>query len=329
MSTPSRPPFTVDNPAFNYDQSGHDYSGVRRADPRIAAEIHAALGEAKTVLNVGAGSGSYEPVDRYVVPLEPSNVMRSQRPRHLAPALIGTADDIPFDDGAFDASMVVLSVHHWTDRSRCLREIRRVTRGPVVVMTFDPDAPTQFWMGDYAPELVAIEKQRYGPLESVTAPLRWQCSGDSYRRAARLSRRVSGRFLCAAQRVSGAAGTSLTVRVELSSFGCRGPRSECDVCGFGVWPLGGEVRPPARCASDQVPAAAHCRHPMRGTPTSAELASDETAQPGVEPDGPPARGLTPERWADGNAGGEPSQAQPSRGARGELRGGATPAGPVP
>lgn len=109
MSTPSRPPITVDNPAFNYDQSGHDYSGIRRADPRIAGEIHAALGEAKTVLNVGAGSGSYEPVDRYVVPLELSNVMRRQRPGHLAPALIGTADAIPFDDGAFDASMVVLS----------------------------------------------------------------------------------------------------------------------------------------------------------------------------------------------------------------------------
>lgn len=171
MSTPSRPPITVDNPAFNYDQSGHDYSGIRRADPRIAGEIHAALGEAKTVLNVGAGSGSYEPVDRYVVPLEPSNVMRRQRPGHLAPALIGTADAIPFDDGAFDASMVVLSVHHWTDRSRCLREIRRVTRGPVVVMTFDPDAPTEFWMGDYAPEIVAIEKHRYGTLESVTTPL--------------------------------------------------------------------------------------------------------------------------------------------------------------
>ena len=72
--------------------------------------------------------------------------MRRQRPRHLAPALIGTADAIPFDEGAFDASMVVLSVHHWTDRSRCLREIRRVTRGPVVVMTFDPYAPAEFWM---------------------------------------------------------------------------------------------------------------------------------------------------------------------------------------
>jgi len=161
----------VENPAFNYDQSGRGYSGTRRADPRIAAVIHAALGDAKTVLNVGAGAGSYEPVDRYVVPLEPSKVMRNQRPRHLAPAVIGTADDIPFDDGAFDASMVVLSVHHWTDRARSLREIRRVTRGPVVVMTFDPDAPTEFWLGDYAPELVAIERQRYGTLPSVAAPL--------------------------------------------------------------------------------------------------------------------------------------------------------------
>jgi SAM-dependent methyltransferase len=161
----------VSDQALLYDRSGHDYSRVRRADPRIAAELHAALGDAKTVLNVGAGAGSYEPTDRYVVPLEPSRVMRSQRPRHLAPALTGSADAIPFDDDAFDAAMVVLSVHHWTDRSRCLREIRRVTRGPVLVLTFDPDAPTEFWMGDYAPELVAIERQRYGTLDSVTTPL--------------------------------------------------------------------------------------------------------------------------------------------------------------
>jgi SAM-dependent methyltransferase len=151
--------------------SGIQYSTVRRADPRIAAEIHAALGGARTVLNVGAGSGSYEPTDRYVVPLEPSEVMRKQRPPPLVPALIGTAEAIPFDDGAFDAAMAVLTVHHWKDRARCLHEIRRVTNGPVVIMTFDPDAPTMFWMRDYAPELDEIERRRYGSLVSVIAPL--------------------------------------------------------------------------------------------------------------------------------------------------------------
>jgi SAM-dependent methyltransferase len=161
----------VDDPAFDYEHGGHSYSSVRRADPRIAARIHEALGDAKTVLNVGAGAGSYEPTDRYVVALEPSEVMRRQRPRQLAPALVGTADAIPFDDGAFDASMAVLTVHHWADRPRCLREIRRVTRGPIVIMTFDPDAPTAFWMSDYAPELDVVERRRYGTLESIASPL--------------------------------------------------------------------------------------------------------------------------------------------------------------
>jgi SAM-dependent methyltransferase len=161
----------VDDPSFNYDLGGAEYASVRQPDPRIAARIHAALGDAATVLNVGAGSGSYEPTDRYVLALEPSRVMRRQRPRPLAPALIGTADSIPFDDGAFDASMAVLTVHHWKDRARCLGEMRRVTRGPVVVMTFDPDAPTDFWIWDYCPELEAIERQRYGSLASMTSAL--------------------------------------------------------------------------------------------------------------------------------------------------------------
>lgn len=165
----------ISNPGFNYDKGGHFYAGVRRPDPRIARIIHAALGDAKTVLNIGAGAGSYEPTDRYVVPLEPSEVMRKQRPKHLAPALIGTADSIPFDDGAFDASMAVLTVHHWKDRAKCLLEIRRVTKGQIVIMTFDPDAQTEFWMGDYAPELVEVEHTRYGSIKSITDVLGGNC----------------------------------------------------------------------------------------------------------------------------------------------------------
>jgi SAM-dependent methyltransferase len=165
----------ISNPAFDYDQGGHLYSGVRRPDPRIAERIHSALGPARRVLNVGAGAGSYEPVDRYVVAIEPSATMRKQRPAHLAPALAGTADAIPYDDGAFDAAMAILTVHHWKDRARCLRELRRVTRGPVVILTFDPDAPTEFWMGDYAPELVEVERKRYGSIASITAGLGGHC----------------------------------------------------------------------------------------------------------------------------------------------------------
>jgi SAM-dependent methyltransferase len=97
--------------------------------------------------------------------------MRRQRSPHLAPALIGTAESLPFDDGAFDAAMAILTVHHWPDRTKGLRELRRVTRGPIVIMTFDPDAPTEFWMGDYAPELVDVEKSRYGSLSSITEVL--------------------------------------------------------------------------------------------------------------------------------------------------------------
>jgi SAM-dependent methyltransferase len=171
VSEARQSPAQVGDPGFDYDGGGQEYATVRRADPRIAAHIHAGLGDAHTVLNVGAGAGSYEPADRYVVALEPSAVMRRQRPAHLPPALAASADAIPFDDGAFDAAMAVQTVHHWNDRARCLGEIRRVTRGPVVVMTFDPEAATAFWLGDYAPELVEIERQRYGTIGSVAAGL--------------------------------------------------------------------------------------------------------------------------------------------------------------
>lgn len=177
---PSRDPATntqmqISNPAFDYDKGGQFYSGIRKPDPRIASAIHAALGGSRTVLNVGAGAGSYEPGDRYVVPLEPSQSMRKQRPRNLAPALNGSVESIPFDDEAFDAAMGVLTVHHWKDRTKCLRELRRVTSGPIVLMTFDPEAPTEFWMGDYAPELVEIERKRYGTIRSITDVLGGDC----------------------------------------------------------------------------------------------------------------------------------------------------------
>lgn len=165
----------IKNPAFDYEGGGHFYSGVRRPDARIAKYIHSALGEAKTVLNVGAGAGSYEPLDRYIVALEPSEVMRRQRPKNVVPALAATAENIPFDDGVFDAAMAILTVHHWKDRERNLREIRRVTRGPIVIMTFDPEALTEFWMGDYAPELVEIERKRYGTISTITNVLGKNC----------------------------------------------------------------------------------------------------------------------------------------------------------
>ena len=166
----------IKNPAFNYEQHGQTYSGHRRTDPRIAQYVYAALGSAKTVLNVGAGAGSYEPEDGYVVAVEPSSVMRAQRQRaQKVPAIIGTADSLPFDDHSFDASMAIVTVHHWPDIQKGLRELRRVTRGQVVVMTFDPDALDNFWNVEYFPELIAVEKKRYPTIDFITTALGGTC----------------------------------------------------------------------------------------------------------------------------------------------------------
>jgi ubiquinone/menaquinone biosynthesis C-methylase UbiE len=115
---------------FDYDLHGHDYALRRRTDPRIAARVHEALGGARTVLNVGAGAGSCEPEDRYVVAVEPSAAMRAQRPGHLAPANDAAAEDLRFDERSFDAAMAALTVHQWADAAKGLGELRRVARGP-------------------------------------------------------------------------------------------------------------------------------------------------------------------------------------------------------
>lgn len=166
----------IDNPAFDYDQSGQQYSGHRKTDPRIAEYVNVALGNAKTVLNVGAGAGSYEPADKYVVAVEPSVVMRLQRiQNHKTPAINAKADDLPFDDNSFDASMAMVTVHHWPDIAKGLREMRRVTKGRIIVMTFDPDALDRFWNADYFPELIAVEKARYPKIEFLNECLGGQC----------------------------------------------------------------------------------------------------------------------------------------------------------
>jgi SAM-dependent methyltransferase len=156
---------------FNYDRHGHGYAGRRQADPRIAAVIHDALGSARTVLNVGAGAGSYEPADRYVLAVEPSATMRAQRPPHVAVAIRGSADALPLDDAAVDASIAILTVHQWPDQVAGLREVRRVTRGPVVILTFDPDAFDRFWLFEYAPELAEIERRRFPAIETIRSAL--------------------------------------------------------------------------------------------------------------------------------------------------------------
>lgn len=163
----------MDTPAgdFDYETHGTGYARHRRTDPRIAKLVHDALGSARTVLNVGAGTGSYEPVDRYVIAIEPSAAMRAQRPRHLAPAIEGVAEKLPLDDQSVDASMAMVTVHQWRDIDRGVGELRRVTRGPIVLMTGDGDALERFWLADYAPELIAVERRRCPAIATLRALL--------------------------------------------------------------------------------------------------------------------------------------------------------------
>jgi len=155
---------------FDYEAAGAGYGRLRQTDPRLARVVHAALGDARTVVNVGAGSGSYEPEDRYVVAVEPSAAMRAQR-RADRPAVDAVAEALPFDSGSFDAAMAMITVHQWPELERGLAELRRVARGPVVVLTFDPDALTSFWLADYVPELLEAERPRMPSLERIGAAL--------------------------------------------------------------------------------------------------------------------------------------------------------------
>ena len=136
-----------------YDTIGTSYTVTRRTDPRIATQIWTALGDARTVLNVGAGTGSYEPPDRDVLAVEPSAVMRAQRPPDAAPCVAATAERLPFGDRSFDAAMAVATTHHWQDPIAGLREMKRVAHR-VVVFTFDFGGLYEFWLTrDYLPEL--------------------------------------------------------------------------------------------------------------------------------------------------------------------------------
>ncbi len=139
-----------------YDTIGVNYSQVRQPDPRIAKVIDLALGDSKTILNVGAGTGSYEPADRQVIAIEPSLRMIEKRSPSAAAAIQATADRLPFEDGHFDASMAILTVHHWPDKEAGLREMRRVTRNQIVLLTFDPSHRP--WLIDYLPELADLDE---------------------------------------------------------------------------------------------------------------------------------------------------------------------------
>jgi SAM-dependent methyltransferase len=145
-----------------YDLMGVDYSEVRRADPRFEAAIWAALGDAKTVLNIGAGAGSYEPPDRKVIAVEPSPVMIAQRPPSAAPAIRGVAESLPLDDKSVDATMGVFTMQHWDDVDQGLAEVLRVTRRRIVFLTLDLDVTAEMWLcRDYLPEIVEHDRETF------------------------------------------------------------------------------------------------------------------------------------------------------------------------
>ncbi len=170
-----------------YDRIGGGYTGGRRPDRRIAAVIGRALGRAASVVNVGAGTGSYEPADRPVVAVEPSPVMAAQRSAGSAPCVRAAAEALPFTDSAFGAAMSVLSLHHWSDKPAGLAELRRVSRGPVVLFgVFDRQLNTSWWLHDYFPATRALVSGRtyppgllaaaLGPVTLIPVPIPADCA---------------------------------------------------------------------------------------------------------------------------------------------------------
>src|SRR3954465_13497437 len=155
--------------APRYDRIGDGYARIRREDPRFAARIHAALGDARTVVNVGAGTGSYEPRDRHVVAIEPRDVMAAQRPPELAPAIRASAGDLPLRDASVDAAMAILTIHHWDhEQERGVRELRRVARDTVVIVTYDPSVSGEMWLtADYLPEVTELDRRIFPGLDTV------------------------------------------------------------------------------------------------------------------------------------------------------------------
>ncbi|MCM0638886.1 class I SAM-dependent methyltransferase [Cellulomonas wangsupingiae] len=154
-----------------YDDIGRTYTATRQADPRIAAQIDRALQGASTVVNVGAGTGSYEPPTT-VVAIEPSLTMIDQRPVGAAPAVCAVAESIPLEDDAVDAALAVLTVHHWTDLERGIAEMRRVARRRVVVLTFDETMTRDFWLlRDYLPAAREYDRAHAVPMGRLVAAL--------------------------------------------------------------------------------------------------------------------------------------------------------------
>ena len=153
-----------------YDDLGRTYAATRREDPRVAAQLWAALGPGRSLVNVGAGTGSYEPTDRIVVAVEPSQAMIGQRSRRTSRVVRSVAEHLPFADATFDAALAVFTVHHWTDREAGLGELRRVSKRQVVLF-FEPLEVHQFWALDYFEEAKALPSEQNAPSERLLRAL--------------------------------------------------------------------------------------------------------------------------------------------------------------
>jgi SAM-dependent methyltransferase len=165
------------SPEDPYAHVAGSYAHTRREDPRIARLIHAALGDARSVVNVGAGNGAYEPREREVIAVEPSEHMIAQRPPDAAPALSGYAESLPLERGSVDAAMACLTLHHWSDWRVGVQELRRVARKRIVIFTYDPSWAQRFWLvRDYLPRLGRLDGERFPTLAEQRA-----AAGDSTR----------------------------------------------------------------------------------------------------------------------------------------------------
>lgn len=172
-------------PDPSYDALGEGYAQRRRADPRIASMIHEALGDAITIINVGAGTGSYEPRGRTTLAVEPSETMIAQRAPDAAPCMRGSAEALPAETAAFDAAMAILTIHHWSDWRAGLHEMRRVARRRIVLLTFDTET-SDFWLTrDYVPALMTLDRRimplitqlesELGPAHTSPVPVPHDC----------------------------------------------------------------------------------------------------------------------------------------------------------
>jgi SAM-dependent methyltransferase len=157
---------TDDFQGNSYDQIGVGYTATRRPDPRIATQIHEALGDARSIVNVGAGAGAYEPCDRDVLAIEPFEEMIAQRAPELAPAVRGHAESLPLVADSVDAAMACMTLHHWADWRIGVQELRRVARKRVVIFTYDHSYANRFWLlRDYLPKLARLDCERFPPID--------------------------------------------------------------------------------------------------------------------------------------------------------------------